>query len=267
MQSISKSVAVIVLLLCCLIVAVTAKKSVFSLQVLEDDGVGEWEVTFSMGSLVLGHSVSGQGKLQRNFTEKERAVFDAKFNCHVGDEELTGDALLELIPAGTVGYDVAVTAGLRSASGLSAAYLLQANRLFTCPRLVLNHNLTTIPDHLFAFSSQLTETCESKNKSQIAIEVNVSSSVFPIITTSLQQVFAFDGPNGWEWMNATNPAIDVAVTAEWQGINESYRHKKTAKFQSKIPSLPTFALEYMNQADRIVFSVLKQLPNNGHDEL
>ena len=248
--------------LLCLIAVTGARKSLFAFQVFDGDEADGYEVTFSFRS-----SVSGHGRMKKT-TDSQRVMFDVELSGRISDEDVHADALVELQPAGS-GYTIRTEARLQSAAGITATYLMQAHRLYECPRLVLQHNLTTVPAELFSFSSGLTETCDGENRSHLAIDMDLSSSLSHLIETHLQQVFLFSGDSGWESMNATNSAMDVAVIAEWSGSGIRYHHKKTAKFDSKIADwlMPSFSLEYENKADRIILCILKDISRQSHDEL
>lgn len=167
------------------------------------------------------------------------------------------------------GYDVRSEARVQTVGGVSGVYLLQARRLFQCPRLRLTHNISTVPAHVLAFSSQLEETCGSAGDSRIDIDLDVSSSFSHFLSTQLQQVFVFGVTSGWESMNATNPLIDVAVEAQWSGYKRTYHHKKTATFHSKQLHWlsPIFSLDYENDAGHIILTLMNQVLGQERDEL
>lgn len=255
--------ATIVPVFLCLVPLASAKQSLFAIQVSEGDEVDEYEATFSFMS-----SVSGHGKFKRT-TDSSRTMFDSEISVRIREDEVNADALVELVPAGS-GYVVRTEARLQSTAGVTATYLLEAHRMHECPRLVLRHNLTTVPDHLLTFSSGLTETCDGEDKSRITIGVDLSSSLSPLLTTHLQQLFVLTGDSGWESMNATNPAMDVTVKAEWGGSGSLYHYRKTVKLESKIPDwlAPGYSLQYENAADAIILSILRNdLHVTSRDEL
>lgn len=248
-------------LLFCLIAATKGNKNLFKFQVDESDDNDEYLVTFSYAS-----SASGHGKLRRT-TDSSKVVFGVEMAAKIYDVDLNADASLELVPAHS-GYSVKTAAQIGTIAGFTATYLMQAQRLYDCPRLVLRHNLTTVPDDLFYFSSGLQETCGEGNDSRLTIDVDLRSSLSPLLTTHLEQLFVFAENSGWESMNATNTAMDIAVGAEWSGGQSLYHHKKTCKFEKKITDwpIPSFTLIYEHAPDSIVLSILKHL-SQPHDEL
>lgn len=247
----------------CLIGSAVTKKPLFAFQISESDTAGEYEMSWSFESWI-----TADAKLKRSADEGGvRYTADGRVQVE-GRTFMDVNASLDMQPIDG-GYDVRSEARVQSAGGVSGVYLLQARRLFQCPRLRLAHNITTVPDHVLAFSSQLEETCGSAGDSRIHIDLDVSSSFSHSLSTQLQQVFVFGVTSGWESMNATNPLIDVAVEAQWSGDQQTYHHKKTATFHSKQLHwlFPTFSLNYENDAGHIILTLMNQAFGQKRDEL
>lgn len=166
------------------------------------------------------------------------------------------------------GFDLANNSSFVHASGLRANYLLDVARRHSCPEIVLTHNLTTMPAEVIYFSSNVSEKCLGASAiddllaSVLAINVTLETQLSRLASVDLKQIFVFNGNNGWESMNFSNPLMDINVTAEWDS-DGGYSHTKKALFASKLISwLPSFSIEYDNLRDQPISLLAKIFKEN-----
>lgn len=170
------------------------------------------------------------------------------------------------------GFKVKIHSKLTTRDQIEVTYDLQLEKRAICPRVVLNHSLTSIPPGLVTFQSEAIETCHASSSesdapsSHLIINMILQSQILPILNTKLDQIFVFrDDRSGWESMNATNPAVDIQVKADW---NQDV-HTKTAFINGKLFNIPSFGVEY-NKNDGYSFLVksAKRIKfTNDHEEL
>ena len=177
---------------------------------------------------------------------------------------------------------------------LKVTYDLKCERRQICPRILLNHSLATYPHGLVTFQSEAIETCHgSKDESSsgrndesssgrndesssgrndqpfipsdVVINILLQSHLYPLLNTQLDQIFVFSNSStGWESMNATNPAADINVRADW----DDTFHLKTASFFGKMFNLPSFDVEYnKNDGYSLLMRTKKFRLSPTHDEL
>ena len=161
---------------------------------------------------------------------------------------------------------------------LKVTYDLKCERRQICPRILLNHSLATYPHGLVTFQSEAIETCHGTNDkpserngdqpfipSDVIINILLQSHLYPALNTQLDQIFVFSNSStGWESMNATNPAADINVQADW---NDTF-HLKTASFLGKMFNLPSFDVQYnKNDGYSLLMRTKKFSFSATHDEL
>jgi len=148
---------------------------------------------------------------------------------------------------------------------MSATYESTLIRRTTCPTITLWHNVTTSPQSLLYFSSNVSEVCDSVSESsQMAINISLSSDVWHLANAELTQIFNFGKNDGSESMNASHPLMDVSVVANWDR-NAKLLHLKRAKFFSKVTDfIPSFDIEfkkYKELPNQLLISISKEVPN------
>lgn len=172
------------------------------------------------------------------------------------------------------GFRLKIHSQLKTRDHVQVTYDLECERRQVCPRILLNHSLTSVPRGFVTFHSEAVETCHTKsgendhdssNPSDLIIKILLQSHIFPLLNTQLDQIFVFDNDTtGWESMNATNPVADIGVKADW---NETV-HLKTASFTGKMFGLPSFDVEYHKDDGYSFLMKTKRIKlSNEHDEL
>jgi hypothetical protein len=148
---------------------------------------------------------------------------------------------------------------------MSANYNLTFISAKTCPTISLYHNLTTIPDSILYFSSNVTEVCDFDDKfsSQMNINISLESQLWHLANAELRQIFEFERNEGSESMNVTHPLMDISVTANWTKKSNLIHYKK-AIFKSKITDfIPSFEIEFQKYKDipnKLILNILKEVP-------
>lgn len=171
------------------------------------------------------------------------------------------------------GFKLKIHSQLTTRDHVNVTYDLECERRHVCPRIVLNHSLTSFPREFVTFQSEAIETCYTKSSehdhdfntpSDLIIKILLYSHIYPILNTKLDQIFVFQHSTGWESMNATNPVADINVKADW---NETV-HLKTASFTGKMFNLPSFDIEYHKDDGYSLLMKTKRIKlSNDHDEL
>ena len=158
-------------------------------------------------------------------------------------------------------------------SGVTGTYLLDAHYSPSCPTMSLSHNLTTTPSGIVYFSSNVSEKCDLSTKivavpSSSILEINITlqSQLSPLLSVDLQQIFVYNGSNGWESMNCSHPLMDMNVTADWNEDDVNFKqHTKQAIFSSKLLHwLPSFILKYNNMPNNPIELLLSILRTSSH---
>lgn len=140
-------------------------------------------------------------------------------------------------------------------------YQLDLRRSITSPKLVFYHNLTTQPRHLLFFSSNLTEhRLSNKNgfpSSIMTIVIELYSSVWQFLNTTLNQIYVFEHLTGYESMNTINSLADVNVVANWS-YSPFYKHFKRFEFDSKY--FANWIVDYLNDKLNFMQLTIKKYP-------
>lgn len=245
---------------------VAEKRSVFSLDVTEEEEHPGYTVTISHpGSY---SSLNGL-LLKKTSSDYEYDVSLKAVTFLSGDKTLLDlNGTLSLLPNEN-GYRVNASLEGKYNDKNDFQYKMDFDRKLTCPQYNLFHSLS-VDTGLECKSSLKTENCQDSlgDNSHLRIDLNLTDPENPFIDrTTLKQLLVFQNDSGYETMNMTGPLMDIQVNAEWKDLKkEDLTSRKKAVFKSHVDLIPSFEIHYLRDQEQVMLKLLHSLPLKQSDE-